>query len=220
MLLVSVAATTSDALAQESEYWRVTGAGRAFYSVTLDAGVSYEGQRSLQLTAVPTAPDSTWGASEGVIDITPFAGGFLKIVAFVKTDQAGSAALWARVDGVRDGKYVNWSADTMADREIAGTTRWTEYELRIAAPEGATMLLLGTILRGRGTVWLDQVEITELGPDTEPSGGRTEPIFHDLPYGEPAHKQAPTTRLGFEGSTQAGLADDSPHQLDPLAQVS
>ena len=200
-ILIGPAIASPDASAQDSPFWRVTGADRTLYSVSLDPDISYKGQRSLRLTSTETAPDSAWGASEGVIDITPFAGGFLKIVAFVKTDQVGSAAFWARVDGVRDGKYVNWSADTMDDREVTGTTDWTAYELRIAAPEGATMLLLGTILRGAGTVWLDDVEISSLGPDTRPSGGRTTPIFHDVPYGEPAHKQSPTSRVDFELST-------------------
>lgn len=191
-------------VAQDSPHWKVTGSGRAFYSVTLDPEVSYEGQRSLRLTALPDAPDTTWGASEGVIDIRPLAGGFLRIVAFMKTDEAGSAALWARVDGERDGSYVNWSADTMADREVEGSTDWTEYELRIAAPQGATMLLVGTILRGGGTVWIDQVEIAPLGADTQPSGGRTTPIFHDVPYGEPAHMQAPRSRVDFEDGSPDG----------------
>ncbi len=183
--------------AQDTPDWRPTGAGRQHYSVELDSTTAYQGDLSLRLSSRPGTPDSTWGASEGVINIRPYVGNFLKVVAYLKTEGAGSAVFWVRIDGEKDGKYVNWSSDTMADREVSGTTPWTKYEIRLPAPEGATMLVLGTILRGQGIVWVDDIEITPMPSSVTPTA-ESQPRFHEVPYREPPFIQPPTTEVGFE----------------------
>jgi hypothetical protein len=77
------------------------------------------------------------------------------------------AGLWMRVDGA-GGTLL--SLDNMQSRPITGTTRWTEYRVVADVPRGAVHLAFGVLLSGPGSVWIDAVQLREVGEDVPTTG--------------------------------------------------
>ena len=47
----------------------------------------------------------------------------------------------------------------MLDAPIKGTTDWQRYTITLPIPPAADRVEVGMMLRGKGTVWLDDVEL-------------------------------------------------------------
>jgi hypothetical protein len=47
----------------------------------------------------------------------------------------------------------------MADAPVKGTTGWTRYTITLAIPERAERVEIGAMLQGKGSLWLDDVEL-------------------------------------------------------------
>lgn len=186
---------TAQLLAQ----WRLTGPGRTGFRLEVDSSNAVDGRQSLALRAGSGLADSVWAASEGVIGIGPLQGGHVRITAFLRTQNAGGASLWARVDGELNGSYVRWGHAATPEPEVTATTGWERYELVLPAPEGARMLVLGTILHGAGTVWLDDITLEQVGTDV-PLTNPVAMLDQGVPYREPPHLQAFLSKVSFEDS--------------------
>lgn len=205
-IALCVGAAAESAPAQVLDDWRLTGPGRDHYSLVHDSTVASQGQYSLLLRTAENLADSVWAAAEGVINIRPLRGGNIRVSASLRTEGAGKAALWARVDGEEDGRYVNWGSDTMRDRELVGDTPWRSYELVLPAPEGARMLVLGTRLRGSGSVWVDQIQLDAVDETVELTG-ESEKRATEFPYREPPHLQDPVRLVTFEPEIALTVAE-------------
>jgi C-terminal processing protease CtpA/Prc len=54
----------------------------------------------------------------------------------------------------------------MSEREISGTTDWTEYKISLPmTPEATTQIVVGGLLSGKGKVWFDDLKIIISGKD-------------------------------------------------------
>ena len=53
----------------------------------------------------------------------------------------------------------------MQNRPIKGTSDWTRYEIVLDVPQNAAAIAFGIRLRGKGQVWLDDVQFAIVGPD-------------------------------------------------------
>lgn len=89
----------------------------------------------------------------------PFRGAQLRMTAQIRVaDIEGWAGMWLVVltpDGVA-------AMDTMSDRPIRGDMGWHDVEILVDVPEDAETLFYGVSLYGRGTVWVDAVQLTRI----------------------------------------------------------
>ena len=52
----------------------------------------------------------------------------------------------------------------MLDRPVKGTTPWTRYTITIAMPKNADSVEVGAMMRGKGSLWLDDVGLEFVDP--------------------------------------------------------
>ena len=85
-----------------------------------------------------------------------FSGETLELRGWLRTDGVtGFAGLWLRQDG-RSGSV---QFDNMQSRNLRGSTEWTEYRISLPLDERARTVVLGAILVGEGTAWVDNLEL-------------------------------------------------------------
>jgi carboxyl-terminal processing protease len=88
----------------------------------------------------------------------------LRFSAWLRTENAGQAGLWARVTGA-----VNPIVqDDMAGRGPGGTTPWTRYEILLPIAEETHQVTVGVRLARGGTLWVDDATIECLAPRQVP----------------------------------------------------
>jgi hypothetical protein len=134
------------------------------YKASLDATTLEQGKASMLLASLPDATTATFAATTATrrIDAT-VAGRRYRMRARIKTDDATSAFLWWRIDGL--GTY---KLDNMANpvgRRIAGTQDWREVALVMDVPAWARAFAFGSGLRGQGKVWVGAMTFEEVGAD-------------------------------------------------------
>ena len=81
----------------------------------------------------------------------------------MRTEDAGAAQLWLRVDG----RTVALAFDNMDARPVQGTTPWSNYTVSLDVPQGAVAVAFGVILKWGGTVWADDFTLTLSAEGTE-----------------------------------------------------
>jgi len=97
-----------------------------------------------------------------------YAGKRVRFHASVRSEGVtGWAGLWMRADQGSD----TVAFDNMQSRAIKGTTGWTNYDVVLDIPSGATGLSFGTLVDGSGEVWLDHVSLEVVGNEVPATGG-------------------------------------------------
>lgn len=85
-----------------------------------------------------------------------FSGDTLELLGWIKMEGVtGFAGLWLREDG-RSGML---HFDNMEDRNLSGTADWTEYRIALPLEPAARRLMVGGILVGEGTLWIDDLKL-------------------------------------------------------------
>src|SRR5215469_3369843 len=85
-----------------------------------------------------------------------FAGATIELRGFLRTeDVTGLAGLWLR----EDGEARALAFDNMQQRELKGTTEWTEYSIKLPLSHEARQLFFGALLSGTGKVWIDDLQL-------------------------------------------------------------
>jgi hypothetical protein len=107
-----------------------------------------------------------------VADAAPFRGKRLRLTGYVKTRQLSEyAALWLQVDANIPARgYRREASDNMGDRPIRGANEWTPYSIVLDVHPEATHLTFGLLLRGGGTVWLDDVSLEVISEEVAVTG--------------------------------------------------
>ncbi len=100
--------------------------------------------------------------------IAELGGKRLRLAGFVRSQEAGEAALWLqcwRKRPLRVTKIVS----TSTDHPVYGTRDWEGVEATVDVPEGCDFVTLRCVLKGVGTAWFDDVsvEIVEKPADEE-----------------------------------------------------
>lgn len=142
--------------------WTSFGNG---YSFTLDSTTKHQGRYSLQIT---DKGNKGFGAANWLVPAS-FTGKNLTLTGYIKTQDTGLepntyAGLWMRIDD-EDQKMVAF--DNMQNRGIKGTTDWQQYTITLPIPDKAASIFLGGLLVGKGTAWLDDLELTVDGKPFE-----------------------------------------------------
>lgn len=144
--------------------WHAAGADPQNYEMGIDTAVAHNGNHSGFIKAKEEGT-GIWGTWMQSFDAVPYSGKRVKLTAFLKTVDAGKAALWMRIDG--EGRILGF--DNMHDRPIVGTTDWTQYAIILDVPKESVDIALGVMLTGSGGVWFDDLSLNETLSPVEPS---------------------------------------------------
>jgi len=121
---------------------------------------------------VPVPPPS-FGLATAEFPLKDALGKTIRYGAWIKTENVtdGSASLWWRVDGQRQGQVLSFDNGTtrMIDgkpapddgvvRGATGTSDWHWYDIELPVPADARNIDFGMILTGNGTAWFDAIKI-------------------------------------------------------------
>jgi erythromycin esterase-like protein len=135
------------------------------------------------------SPSGTFGGATASFPVKD-ASGKLRISGYVRTEGVteGLAAIWARADG----ESGMLAFDSLQNRGLVkGTTDWKRYTIEIPVASGATKIVWGVLLSGRGTAWFDALEI-ELDGKPYTSGA------WDLDFESPSPKGFSTYGNGYQ----------------------
>jgi hypothetical protein len=112
------------------------------------------------------------------IDVKPYRGKRIRFRAAVRTDGAGNARLWLRVDRMTaDGAPAMGAFDNMGNRPITAP-KWKHYEIVADVVEDADRVSVGMMFSGPGQAWIDDASLDVVGDDvavTAPSPGGNGP---------------------------------------------
>jgi hypothetical protein len=81
----------------------------------------------------------------------------------------GWGGIWMRVDDVNK---PGASFDNMAERAVKGTADWTPYSIVLDASNEAQGIYFGTLMSGKGQLWISDLRFEVVGTDV-PVTGRT-----------------------------------------------
>jgi len=87
----------------------------------------------------------------------------IRFSALIKAEGVeGRGGIWMRVDDV--GK-PNAVLDNMMRRPVTGTADWTPYSVVLDASNEAEAISFGTLLSGKGQLWISDLRFEVVGPD-------------------------------------------------------
>ena len=190
----ALATSTAQAgeIGEAPQPWRKNGAQPAVAQCGggVDSALQASGTANLTLKCEATV-DGFVGVMQR-IDPDPYRNRRLRFSALVKTEGIeGWGGLWMRVDDV--GK-PGAAFDNMQNRPLQGTSGWTNYSVVLDASSNAQGVFLGTLMSGKGQLWISDwrleivgtdVPTTALTPETagQPPGGPSRPSGPSGPSG-------------------------------------
>jgi beta-lactamase regulating signal transducer with metallopeptidase domain len=178
MLLLPLAAfrlPAQDEAGKAPRGWFLSGSAAANYTTGVDPQMSYQGHASAYLKS-KSAAGKGFGTLLQSFAADQYLGHRVRLSANVKSDAVEDwAGLWMRVD--QGGSVL--AMDNMQRRAIKGTTDWQNYSVVLDVPKEATGIVLGALLTGGGTIWVNNVKVEMVGEDVPVT---SEP-FRKLPEG-------------------------------------
>jgi hypothetical protein len=92
----------------------------------------------------------------------------IRFSALIKAEGLeGWGGIWMRVD---DANKPNASFDNMSDRGIKGTVDWTPYSVVLDASNEAQLIAFGTLMAGKGQIWVSDLRFEVVGNDVPVTG--------------------------------------------------
>lgn len=123
-------------------------------TIYYDSTIVYSGRGAARLERNADSPNEFTSITKQIpID---FDGETIEFSGFLRTESvSGFAGLWMREDG--PGGAVQF--DNMQNKQLKGTTEWTEYTIKLPLDKRAKTLFFGVILVGEGKVWIDDLRL-------------------------------------------------------------
>jgi hypothetical protein len=162
------------------EGWLMAGSAPTYYESAVDSQTVYNGRPSAYLKRISQTETKSgeFGTLMQHFSAKQYNGQRVRFSAYVKSDGVeGWAGLWMRVDKESNAGPRMVSFDNMSDRPINGTSGWQFYDIVLDVPEGSTLIALGILVHGKGTVWLNSANL-EIVPKSVPLTGNRP---HDRP---------------------------------------
>jgi hypothetical protein len=103
-----------------------------------------------------------FGTLMQTISADDFRGGRVRLSVYLRTENAGRAQAWVRVDA-SDGRVLAF--DNMAARAVVGSTDWRRHEVVLDVPADAARVAFGFLLAEKGKVWADSFALERVGTD-------------------------------------------------------
>jgi hypothetical protein len=171
-------AACSFLLAAPPPGWFMSGSKPTDYDANVDPQTVYNNRPSVVMTS--KSPEiNGFGTLMQSFSAEKYLKQRVRFSAFVKSSEVKNmAGLWMRVDGSGEAHKV-LAFDDMQDRPIKGNTGWTNYEVVLDVPEGATGISFGILLGGTGTVWMNSANFEVVGTGVPTTGHM--PHLHDGP---------------------------------------
>lgn len=129
-------------------------AGAKSYDFTLDTAEPRSGARSLRIDNVGSEP---YGAIAQAMDAKPYRGKVARLSAWLRTRDASDGGAVLTLVMLQSGALV--AHNFMAEAPVKGTTGWQRYTITLPVPQSAERMEVGAMLQGKGTLWLDDVEL-------------------------------------------------------------
>lgn len=134
-------------------------AGDLSYRFVVDTVEPHGGARSLRIDNVGPEP---YGAISQIVNAVPHVGKVARLTAWLRTRDASDNGAVLTLLVLRDGATL--AQNFMLDTPVKGTTGWTRYTITLPIATGANRLEVGAMMRGRGSLWLDDVELEFVTP--------------------------------------------------------
>lgn len=123
-------------------------------TISVDDKVVHGGKWSVRLERKEDAAGSFTAINKSLP--MDFTGSTLVLRGFLRTEGVtGFAGLWAREDG--DAGSVAF--DNMQQRQLRGTTDWTQYTITLPVHKDGRQLYIGVLMSGTGKAWADDLEL-------------------------------------------------------------
>lgn len=116
------------------------------------------------------------------INAKNFLGKRVRLTAYIKSrDVKGWAGLYMQVqrDEFKEGDF-----DNMSNRQIKGTTDWTNYEVVLDVPADALTIGFGPLLQGTGQIWFDDLKLEAVAQDMASTNLQTKEWLESKQKGE------------------------------------
>jgi len=127
------------------------------YVFALDADVHHRGSASARITRTGHEP---WGMISQALATLALRGHTLELSAWMRTGNADGAGAMLVMRTMAHGAVDQY---VFQDPTVAATTPWKRYSVRLAIPANSTSVVeIGVMLQGGGTLWVDDVELVEL----------------------------------------------------------
>lgn len=126
------------------------------YTFDLDDKAKHAGKASLRIRRSGKEP---WGMVHQTLPAAGLAGRTLVFSAWLRTDKAiGEGAILA----LRTLAGGAVDSHVFMDPPVTGTRDWRRYSVRLAIPRSTSVVEIGAMLQGDGTLWLDDAELVAL----------------------------------------------------------
>lgn len=160
-LILALAVYSGAAGAEPPLGWSVAGSAPTEYRYTTDRTVAVPGSAA-SAAIEGNVSAAGFGTLMQTISADDFRSGRVRLSVYLRTENAGRAQAWLRVDA-RDGRVLAF--DNMAGRAVVGSTDWRRYDVVLDVPADAARLAFGFLLRGKGKVWADSFALEGTGTD-------------------------------------------------------
>ncbi len=126
------------------------------YTLKLDSIVRHSGRCSLLIESESTRAEGSFGCAAFTIP-ADYKGENIEVRAYMKMDNIseGQIGLMLRIDGPAGGLQF----ENLQEKDIHGTSDWTQYSVKLPLPENATVIYIGPILSGTGRLWTDDIQV-------------------------------------------------------------
>jgi hypothetical protein len=140
--------------------WSFGAARPDAYETGVEAGGSSPGGKIAFIRVKTT--DQGFGTIQQSINAEAYRGKRLRLSGQLRSEHAGSAQMWMRVDG-SDGRATGF--DNMNDRPLTGDHDWQRCDIVLDVPDNANFIAFGFLLSGSGTAWADNFKLETVGND-------------------------------------------------------
>jgi len=130
-------------------------AGEPSYRFVVDTANPHGGARSLRIDN--TGPD-VYGAMAQSLDALGYAGKTARFSGWLRTNETNEGGAVLTILALGNGATL--ANNFMAASAVKGTTPWTRYTITLAIPPRTDRVEVGAMLHGKGSLWLDDVELT------------------------------------------------------------
>ena len=138
----------------------------ATYVIAPDREVRHGGATSLRIRSVDAGPNDNVVAAQRFLS-DEYRGRRVRLAGFARVaDVTASAGFILRVDGGGSGTPF----DNMRDRPVRGTADWQRLELVLDVPADGLRIYLAGWLRGPGTLWIDDLELSVVDSSVPTTG--------------------------------------------------
>lgn len=146
--------------------WIITGTTPREYHVDYDSNIFYKGNRSVCIKGDSNAIDDTdYSSIMQQVKAKNYLGKRIRFSAFIKTlDVKEWCGLWMRIND-NTANIVRF--DNMQDRPIEGDNEWNYYSVVLDVPDNSSIINIGVLLTGTGTIWIDHVNFEVVDKSVE-----------------------------------------------------